>query len=501
MDLLKTNLLLVAALFITSCSSKPGQQTDIINPGDHGHETGQQFTLFSDKIEFFVEFPQLAEGHEASFYIHLTALENYKPISQGTVSVSLENDSGKIRESSSDPIRAGIYRVDVSPEKAGPANIHFSYTGDEMTSEVSTGEVRIFSSEEDAHADGEDAGQEITFTKENAWNSDFMVSLFEPAPFASIIKAGGEILALPGEKHYVHAPSSGIVQFSRENMVAGTTVLAGEELISVKGEGLARDNISVDFAGAGTRFYRSKSDFERKRNLLAENAVSEKDFIESHSVYLIDSIYFHNLQRSFEDGGLKIVAPIDGYIHDMAVSEGEYVAAGQLVATISSDRWLLLRADVPQQYFDRIRSIVSTHFRTSYSREVMDIQSMEGRLLAIGSSVAENNHFLPVYFVAMNKGNLLEGAFVEFYLITSTEENAIAVPKSALTEEQGRYFVYVQTAGESYLKREVFIGDSDGLKTRVEGGLSPGERVVTRGSMLLKTASVSSSIPEHSHEH
>jgi multidrug efflux pump subunit AcrA (membrane-fusion protein) len=106
-----------------------------------------------------------------------------------------------------------------------------------------------------------------------------------------------------------------------------------------------------------------------------------------------------------------------------------------------------------------------------------------------------------VYFEAQNNGNLLEGAYAEFYLKIRALENAIVVPKTAIIEEQGRYFVYVQASGETYRKREIFVADSDGLKTRVEKGLSAGERVVTRGSMLLKTASVSPAIPVHDHEH
>ena len=501
MELLKNFLLLIAATFITSCSLNREANTGPDAGADQEHESGQQVTLFSDNIEFFVELPHLVAGQNADFAIHLTALDTYKPISQGTVSVTLENEAGESTVTTSDPLRPGIFQVTVSPSQAGVTDIHFSFASDEMNGEASALDVSVFSSEEEAHENELDAGPEITFTKENAWNSDFMVRPIEPVPFSSIIKAGGEILAVPGEKHHVHARSSGMVHFSKRTLVAGGTVYAGEPLISVKGEGLARENISVDFEEARSRFYRSKSDFERKRLLLAEYAVSEKEFVESHSTYLIDSVYYHNLERSFGDGGLIIKSPIEGYIHELVVSEGEYVSAGQLIATISSDKRLLLRADVPQQYFNQIRNIVSTNFRTSYSREVMDIESMEGKLLAIGSSVAENNHYLPVYFEAQNKGNLLEGAFAEFYLKTFTLKDAIVVPKTAILEEQGRYFVYVQISGEGYLKREIFIGDSDGVNTRVEKGLSSGERVVTRGAMLLKTTSVSTGVPIQTHEH
>jgi multidrug efflux pump subunit AcrA (membrane-fusion protein) len=61
--------------------------------------------------------------------------------------------------------------------------------------------------------------------------------------------------------------------------------------------------------------------------------------------------------------------------------------------------------------------------------------------------------------------------------------------------------VYVQLDGISYTKRVVTTGDNDGLNLVIKAGLLPGERVVTRGAMLLKAASMASSMPGHAHEH
>jgi membrane fusion protein, heavy metal efflux system len=501
MKILKPELLLTAALMIVSCTAKQEAPNDPHAGEDDEHGSGQLVTLFTENTEYFVEFPHLVIDEDADFTVHLTRLDTYKPLNEGTVSVVLKTADREITASSSEPIREGIFQIELLPENAGTSEIQFRYQGEGFNEMVSLKDIVVFPSDDDVPETVESSGEEISFTKESAWNSDFMVSLLEPVPFSSVINAGGEILAMPGEKYNVHALSSGIVTFNKKDLVAGTHVLAGESMISLKGEGLAHESISVVFAQAESMFYRSKSDYERKKALIAENAVSEKEFIESHSAYLIDSVYYYNLENSFDSKGLKIVAPIEGHVHELTVAEGEFVTAGQLIATISSDEKLLLRADVPQQYFAQINDIVSANLRTSYSREVLNIDSLEGRLLAIGSSVAENNHFLPVYFEAINHGNLLEGAFAEFFLKTRVREESLVIPKSALVEEQGRYFVYVQTEGEAYLSREVFILDSDGMNYRIEKGLSQGERIVTRGRILLKTASISSALPQHNHEH
>ena len=126
---------------------------------------------------------------------------------------------------------------------------------------------------------------------------------------------------------------------------------------------------------------------------------------------------------------------------------------------------------------------------------------MNGRLLASGVSVAENDHYLPVIFKLENDGNLLEGAFAEVYLQAKEKGDILAVPAIALAEEQGGHYLYVQLSGESYTKRFVTTGENDGLYVEITGGLYAGERVVTRGVTLVKAASMSTGVVGDGHSH
>ena len=72
---------------------------------------------------------------------------------------------------------------------------------------------------------------------------------------------------------------------------------------------------------------------------------------------------------------------------------------------------------------------------------------------------------------------------------------------SSLIEEQGLLYVYVQTGGESFQKREVKIGAGDGMNVEVLSGIESGERVVTKGAYNIKLATTSGTVPAHGHEH
>jgi membrane fusion protein, heavy metal efflux system len=69
---------------------------------------------------------------------------------------------------------------------------------------------------------------------------------------------------------------------------------------------------------------------------------------------------------------------------------------------------------------------------------------------------------------------------------------------NALIEEQGNYFVFVQIHPESFEKREVFIGKTDGIHTEILRGLNENERIVSRGALMVKMAAASGNIDPHS---
>jgi RND family efflux transporter MFP subunit len=183
------------------------------------------------------------------------------------------------------------------------------------------------------------------------------------------------------------------------------------------------------------------------------------------------------------------------------VSEGQYVSVGQPVASVSQNRNLVLKAEVSQKYFSKLPLIVSANFKTAYDNKTYSIESLNGRLLSYGKSNDSGTLFIPVTFSFDNKGEVVPGSLVDVYLKLQPFDGAIVIPVSALIEEQGVFFAYVQTAGESVVKRELKLGGTDGIQVQVLTGLKEGERVVTKGAYQIKLATASGAIPAHGHAH
>ena len=209
---------------------------------------------------------------------------------------------------------------------------------------------------------------------------------------------------------------------------------------------------------------------------------------------------YQALSKSQSAQGTRVTAPISGYLKSRLVNEGEFVSVGQPIAVISQNKQLQLRAEVPEKYYKELSTITSANFKTPYDNTVYELSKLDGRLVSFGKASGNNSFYIPVTFAFNNVGDIVPGSFVEVFLISSPIREALIVPLSALVEEQGVYYVFIQLDEEGYRKQEVTLGGDNGSEVQILSGLKPGEVVVTKGAMQVKLASMSSAIP-HGHSH
>lgn len=210
---------------------------------------------------------------------------------------------------------------------------------------------------------------------------------------------------------------------------------------------------------------------------------------------------YEALKPNADGTGVVVEAPFKGYVKSLFVSEGDYVPMGTPLASVTQNRRLVLKADLSQRYYGRLGQIVSANFMTPYDDHVQSIASLGGRLVSSGRSSADGSYYIPVTFEFDNRGSVVPGSFAEVWLLTSKRENVLSLPVSAITEEQGLYFVYLKMDASCYTKREVTLGESDGARTEIISGIKAGDNVVVKGAYNVKLASASNAIPAHTHNH
>jgi membrane fusion protein, heavy metal efflux system len=502
---LVTACLLLAILF--ACNSNKTEQHAHNPDGSHPGEEGLaslSYTLYTDKSELFVEFKPLVVGSTSKFAAHLTKLgDNFKPFTEGTVTVSLILNNNGIRNESTAPSSPGIFRLALQPTTAGTGKLEFDIVTSDFTDKITINSVVVYPDEQTAknNQPKEEVGSDISFLKEQAWKIEFANAPEQKQPMSDVIKTTGQIVAAPGDEVVIAAKSTGIVKFTGTSNVIGAPVRTGQAMFAVAGGGIAEDNIDAAIQQARAELNIAKAEYDRANDLITDKLITQRQFEDAKLRYENSRIRLNNLTQNYGASGKSLSSPINGFVKNILVNEGQYVSAGQPLATITKNKKLVLRADVSLKDADKVNRVQEANFTIIQNKQTYNTKALNARLIAIAKTTGDNSPYIPVHFEMDTQPGIIPGSFAEVYLKTASTDNALVVPVSALIEEQGIFYVYVQTAGESFQKREVKLGVNDGEKVQVLSGVNEGERIVTKGAYQVKLASVSGAMPAHGHEH
>ena len=339
---------------------------------------------------------------------------------------------------------------------------------------------------------------EVVFKEANAKAVGLQTITVTPGAFTQVIRTSGQVLAAQGEESVMVATVPGVVSFGSVPFTDGTAVRKGQAVLSIASNGLSEGDVAVRAKAA---YEAAKLEFERMEALVADRIVSAKEFEQAKLNYANAKAAYEAVADKQTAKGVAVVAPLNGYLKNIQVKEGDYVAVGQPLATIAQSNRLMLRADVSERYYSSLPMVQSAHFKTPYDEQVYRLADLRGRLLSYGRASGGDSFFVPVTFEFDNKGAILPGSFVEVYLLTKPLEQVISVPVESLIEEQGLYSVYVRLDANCYRKQPVTLGANNGVEVQILSGLHGGEAVVTKGAHQVKLASASNAIPAHSHSH
>ena len=494
-------IILISSVIILFASCKNDEQQKAHN---HSHIEPLSYTIYTAKTELFVEFKPLIKGEVSKFAAHFTTLEkNFKAVTDGNVSLKLlgKNDQPSFKAKS--PSSPGIFRLSLKPINTGKFDLVFILQTKEVTDTIRIKDISVYPNEAAAIKAVQESsiGEEIIYLKEQAWKVPFANQPIVKQAFTEIIKTTGEILPAQGDEVIITATNNGIITFENNQKLIGTSVNKGESLFTIAGGGISEGNIDNEYLESKANYEKAKANYERALILTKDKIISDKAFQTIELEYKNTKTSFTNIANNYSSGGKKITSPIKGYIKNILINEGEYVAIGQPIASVSQNKRLILKAEVPQKHFSILNNISSANFVTPYDNQVYNTDSLNGKFISYGKNANNHAYYIPVNFEIDNLGAIIPGSFIEVYLKAGVINNALVIPTSAIIEEQGVYYAYVQTSGEGFQKRELKLGASDGFSTQVLSGIKENERVVIIGAYQIKLATMSGKMPAHGHEH
>ena len=342
----------------------------------------------------------------------------------------------------------------------------------------------------------------IFLSEEQATQLGLTYVTVEPRSFSGVIRTSGVIEPAPGDAATIVATAPGTISFAGTRFSEGVAVGRGIALFTIRSGDMADNNLTSRIAEAQALLRKAQADHDRIETLYKDRLATSSQMEDARLALDQARVAAGTLERNTSSAGVRTIAsPIAGYITSLAVRDGDYVSEGAALATVSANRNLVLRADLPLRHFAQASSIASSNFLTPYDGKVYDIAELGGRLISTAqSTAAESSYTLPVRFSIENRSQFIPGSVVEVYLKTAPRAGALTVPVTAVTEDGGAKYVYLRSCEEAYDKHLVTTGVSDGREVEILSGIAPGNVVVATGAYFVKLASMSSEIP-HGHSH
>lgn len=487
----------VIMMVLSSC----GHHHDHDAAHAHEHDENLQLTAYCDDFEVFAEASPFVAGEASDILAHFTFLDNFKPLLDAKVTATLTIGPEQSTQTLETHYKPGIYKFSLTPKTVGIGNLQFLIERDGKQYILEVSDITVYSDAHEAQHAAADAAVSssngVVFTKEQSWNMEFSTEPVRSDPFGTVVKTVARILPAPDDEQRLTAKADGIVLFGGD-IAEGNAVNAGQCLFTIESGSMADNNLGVRSAQVTAEYNHAKAEYERKQELAQSRIISESELQQAKAAYELAKADYDNLHSHFSGGKVGVSATKAGFVKQLLVHNGEFVKAGQTLAVITQNQHLYLRAEVSPKYYNALQNISTAHFKVLNSGQVYSLDSLRGSVVSYGKSVDEESSMLPVIFQVDNAAGLLPGSFVETYIKTRNEKNALTVPNIALIEEMGNYFVYVQLTPEFFEKRQVHIGSTDGIRTEILSGVKASDRVVAKGAILVKLKQASGGLDAHS---
>lgn len=499
-------------------------------PSNHGQghataeDTAWSVTAWSEHYELFAETDGLVAGLETPSHAHFTYLPDFSALNQGSVAGILRGEGGlEERFLAPLPLRAGIFKVPFKPSRPGTYALSFQVDNGLAREEIAAGRVEVGTEghpgglvEPPAGAPQEGGtGQEVGFLKEQQWRTPFATAWVGEGALRLALRAAGRVRPAAGGEALLVAPVDGVVQ-AEPWPRPGDGAKRGARLFQIAPKITGQESAAQRGAAAAALEAEHRVAAERLRRLrqlLALEATSRREVEEAEALETalaarLDAARRDQAAAEAQRGGgaesFRVVSPIAGRVVEVAVSPGQFVAAGTLLARLvaSSPVWLELALSPEQAaQVGRSGAPAGLTVRRWAGEEPFALAADELRLVTLSPEIdAATGTVTALLELARDVDQLKLGSRVEAELLLPEELRGIVLPGSAVVDDSGVAVVYVQLGGESFERREVVIAARQGSRVLLRG-VGVGERVVVLGGNAIRRSALLGSGAVEGHVH
>lgn len=278
----------------------------------------------------------------------------------------------------------------------------------------------------------------------------------------------------------------------------GAKVKKGDLLFTIDPQPYAAelDRAQAQVAAAEARVGYASSDLIRNQRLLADNAVSRRDFEEKRNASLEANAALRAAKAAVEAARInlaytKITAPVSGRVSRAEMTVGNIVSAGAnapLLTTVVSQSPIYASFDVDEQtYLRYLRQGGSSKTPVALGLANEEGYSREGRINSVDNQLDTHSGTIRVRASFDNDdGALLPGLYARIKVGAGKPQQSVLINDAAIGTDQAKRFVLVVDKANHVEYREINPGNlHEGMRI-VTSGLQPGERVIVNGMQRVR---------------
>ena len=249
--------------------------------------------------------------------------------------------------------------------------------------------------------------------------------------------------------------------------------------------------------GKATEFIKAQREFETSYSKLG--ATIEKYLLKVQRELLLQEGVVNKLKRKLSwieskttGSEYEIISTQDGTVINHNVTTGMVVQEGQLLFKVSDLSKMWVKVNVKDDDASRVKV---GHLLKFITNNKGNPQSFDGRVFWLGSEVDDRTRMVSLLGEIDTKNDLLRNnTYGQALIRIHDKSDVVVVPKASIQWEGCCHVVFVKLKDDVFAPRKVKLGYEGKGFFEVEAGLMEGEIVVTRGSFLLKTEILKSSI-------
>ncbi len=352
----------------------------------------------------------------------------------------------------------------------------------------------------------------VEISKEQAETIGLEVGLIKKRSIGNNIKVTGILELFPQDRATVSPFVGGNINSIK--VIEGDRVRKGEvlaylqhpDIISMQQE-LQEKNDELIFL---------EQDFERKKILYDKGVSSGKEFQMAQSKFRSTTSSVNGLRSKLRLLGLDVskvvdgeiyssipmISPINGFVDDVMISIGDYVAPQSKMFAISDNSKIHLDLKIYEKDINKVREGQQIYFTVASKPN----EILEAKVHSIGKTFETNPKALHVHADIDNKGrHLLPGMYVEGRIVQG-KKMVFAVPEEAIIKDAGRAFIFVldNSDTDDGMMKYKMVTVSTGLEDlgfveiSLREKLKKDTKVVTKGAYVLSSEMIKGEL-RHDH--